>query len=170
MESQALLMKNSRAFTIIEFLVAVALLSLLLLILMPVFTYSRKSVNTMNRLDVYHDVRKVSYSINSSLKLATDVIYPDPSSKHSWKNSAIFRDSLNQIFIFYVNDKNRLVLINYDEIHNGKVVNGRSIAGNVKSFQVRRRESNLIEYKICLTAKGNKDLEFSGMVNLANLI
>jgi type II secretory pathway pseudopilin PulG len=154
----------------IELLVAIALLSLLMLLLMPVFSYSRKSVDTMNRLDVYHDVRKVTYAVNSSIKLATEVIYPDPSSKHSWKNSVIFRDSLNQLFIFYVNDKNRLVLINYDDIYNGKVVNGRTIAGNVKSFQVRRRETNLIEYKICLTAKGNKDLDISGMVNLANLI
>lgn len=163
-------MKSIRGFTIIELLVVIALISLLLLLLMPVFTYSRKSVDTMNRLDVYHDVRKVTYAINSSIKLATEVIYPDPSSKHSWKNSIIFRNSLNQIYIFYVSDKNRLVLINYDDIHDGKVVKGRTIAGNVKTFRVRRGETNLIEYKICLTAKGNKELEISGMVNLANLI
>ncbi len=163
--------RHSRnAFTIIEILVALVILTTIILMLMPVFTYSRKTVDTMNRLDVYHDTRKISHEINGTLKLATEVIFPDTSSKHSWRGCIIFRNPMNQVLIFYLNDRKDLVVINYDRIRNGKVVRGKTIAGNVENFQVRRKESNLIEYRVKLSAQGSKDLEFTGMINLANLI
>lgn len=161
---------SNKGFTIIELLVALAILSTIGLMVMPIFSYSRKTVSTMNKLDVYHDTRKVSHELNSLLKLATEVIFPDSSSKHSWKNCVIFRNPLNQVIIFYINEKNNLISINYDKVRNGKVATGKIIAANVKEFQINRKESNLIEYKVTLKALLGRELEFSGMVNLANLI
>lgn len=162
--------QQKSGFTIIEILVVLVILSTLMLMLMPVFTYSRKTVDTMNRLDIYHDTRKISHEINSTLKLATEVIFPDASMKHSWRGCVIFRNPMNQVLIFYLNDKKNLVAINYDRISKGKVVRGKTIATGVEEFMIRRKESNLLEYKVKLSAQGNKDLEFSGMINLANLI
>lgn len=161
---------NKLGFTIIEILVVLVILSTIMLMLMPVFSYSRKTVDTMNRLDVYHDTRKISHEINSTLKLATAVIYPDTGAKNTWRNCVIFRNPMNQVIIIYVNDKDNLMAINYDKIRNGKVVTGKTVATGIKEFQVRRKESNLIEYRVKLNAVNNNELEFSGMVNLANLI
>lgn len=162
--------KKMNGFTIIEMLVALVILTTLMLMLMPVFTYSRKTVDTMNRLDTYHDTRKISHEINSTLKLATEVIFPDTAAKHSWRGCVIFRNPTNQVLIFYVNDDKNLVLINYDRIRKGKVLRGKKIASGVEDFRIRRKETNLLEYQVKLSAQGNKDLEFSGMINLANLI
>ncbi len=159
-----------KAFTVIEVLVALVILSLLLLMIVPIFSYSRSTVKTMNRLDVFHDTRKISHEINSTLKLTTEVLYPDPSVKRGWRNYMVFRSPFNQVYIFYVNDKDSLIVINYDKIRNGKVVSGKTLARNVKEFSVRRPESNLIEYRVRLEAENSKEIEFSGMVNLANLI
>jgi prepilin-type N-terminal cleavage/methylation domain-containing protein len=162
--------QQSKGFTIIEILVALVILTTLMLMLMPVFSYSRKTVSTMNKLDIYHETRKIGHELNSSLKLATEVIFPDPEAKHSWKNCVIFRNPLNQVIICYVNDKSQLVAINYDQIRRGKVIGGKTIATGVESFRVNRKESNLIEFKVNLKTETGKALEFAGMVNLANLI
>lgn len=159
-----------KAFTMTEIMITAVIFIMIIILLMPVFTYSRKSVETMNRLDVYHDIRMISQEINSSLKLATQVIFPDTSSKNSWRGCIIFRNPINQLLIFYLNDQKDLVLTNYDRIRNGKVVRGKTIARNVESFQVRRKESNLLEYRVKLSSQGSKGLEFTGIINLGNLI
>ncbi|MEW6708426.1 MAG: type II secretion system protein [Candidatus Riflebacteria bacterium] len=163
-------MIKKKAFTIVELLVAIVILTTLMLMLMPVFSYSKKTVDTMNRLDVYHDTRKISHEINSTLKLSTEVIFPEAGMPNTWRSCVIFRNPLNQVFIIYISDKSDLISINYDRIRNGKVATGKVLATGIREFAVRRVESNLLEYKVKLNATGGGELEFSGMVNLANLI
>jgi Tfp pilus assembly protein FimT len=163
-------LQTKNAITVVELLVALVVLSLLFLMIIPIFSYSRTTVETMNRLDIYHDSRKIAHDINSTLKLATAVLYPGSSVKHGWGSYMIFRDPFNQVFIVYINDKNRLVKINYDKTTKGKVATGRTLASNVQEFAVRRPETNLIEYRVNLKTPRGRELEFSGMVNLANLL
>lgn len=164
-------------FTVLEVVVSIVLFVVVLAMLSPVFKYSRSTVTTMNRLDTYHDSRNINYSIANELKYSTGVLFPKSTAEGegsgAWSHQLIFRNSINQIVLLYINDLSRLVAINYDQLKNKKFIKGRILADNVIDFLVRRPYANLVEFQVKLKQKDqqDKDREFSvsNKVNITNL-
>lgn len=159
-------------YTIVELLIAVALISLIMSMTLPIFSYSKKSVKMMKELDVYHYARKANNDIATKLKYATKIIFPPQRLVRSkqYVNQLIFSNSLNQAIVYFVNTKNELMEVNYDDIRNNGVGHFRKLAGKVKSFKVRYPESNALEYKITFNLANKKTYQFSNMISFENAL
>ena len=142
----------TKGFTIIELLVAIAIFTLLMLFIMPVFSYSRRATTMMNRLDSYHDIRRVDQEIAAEIKFGSAILYPpSPTATDAgeWHSQIVFRNSINQTQVIFVNDKDQLMLLNYDEIRGSYLSSAKLLGSNIKEFLARRKGSSVIEYKLC---------------------
>jgi len=63
-------------YTVVELLIVLVILSLLFLMLTPVFFFPKKTNDIMKRLDVYHESRKINHAINLRIKLSYDINFP----------------------------------------------------------------------------------------------
>ena len=163
--------KTAKGFTIIEILVAIAVLSLVLLFIIPVFSYSRRASTTMNRLDSYHDVRRVDQEIASEIKFGSAILYPPRptgSDAGEWHSQIIYRNSINQTQIIFVNEKDQLMMLNYDEILGSYLSNARLLGSSIKEFATRRHGNSVIEYKLCFEAE-QREFAVSNRIALMNL-
>lgn len=150
---------HKKGFTVIEILVAVAVFSLIMLFIMPVFSYSRRATATMARLDSYHDVRRVDQEIAAEIKFGSAILYPPrPAAANAgeWHSQIVFRNSINQTQVIFVNEKNQLLLLNYDEIVGSYLANAKLLGSNIKDFLARRHGNSVIEYKLCFDADGRE--------------
>lgn len=163
--------KEKRAFTIIEILIAVAVLSLVLLFIIPVFSYSRKATTTMNRLDSYHDIRRVDQKLASEIKFGSAVLYPPRppgSDAGEWYSQVVFRDSINQTQIIFLDDKNQLMLLNYDDIVGTYLSSAKRLGSGVKEFSTRRHGASVIEYKLVFETE-QREFTVSNRIALMNV-
>ncbi|MDD3377893.1 MAG: type II secretion system protein [Candidatus Riflebacteria bacterium] len=165
-------MKHKKiGITLIEILIAVAVLGLMMTFLLPIFSYSRRAGTTMNRLDVYHDIRKVDHAISGELKLGSGVLYPPKPAGDSttdWYSQVIFRNHLNQVLMVYLNEQDKLVLFNYDDIKDSYLSLGRFLGSKVKDFAVRRHGNSVIEYKLTFEIE-KQDFTISNRITLVNV-
>jgi len=162
---------QARGFTIIEILVAIAVLSLVLLFIIPVFSYSRRASTTMNRLDSYHDVRRVDQEIASEIKFGSAILYPPRpagSDAGEWHSQIVYRNSINQTQIIFVNEKDQLMMLNYDEILGSYLSNARLLGNSIKEFAARRHGNSVIEYKLCFEAE-QREFAVSNRIALMNV-
>ena len=146
---------DSQGFTIIEILVAIAILSLVLMFIIPVFSYSRRATTTMSRLDSYHDVRRVDQEIASEIKFGSAILYPprpDSSNAGEWHSQIVFRNSINQTQVLFINEKDQLMLLNYDKILGTYLAGARLLSSSIKEFAARRHGNSVIEYKLTFEA------------------
>jgi len=163
--------KRVNGFTIIEILVAIAVLSLVLLFIIPVFSYSRRASTTMNRLDSYHDVRRVDQEIASEIKFGSAILYPPRpagSDAGEWHSQIVYRNSINQTQIIFVNEKDQLMMLNYDEILGSYLSNARLLGKSIKEFAARRHGNSVIEYKLCFEAE-QREFAVSNRIALMNV-
>lgn len=163
-------LKNN-GFTLIEMFIVVAVLGLFMTLVYPVLSYTSKASNTMNRLDVYHDVRKVDQTISNELKLGVKVLYPpkdDVELVSDWYPQLIFRNHLNQVLMLYVNKKNKLVLFNYDAVEGSYLSLGKVLGTNIKDFEVRRHGTSVVEYKLTFEIE-KKDFVITNRITLVNV-
>lgn len=147
--------RQKQGFTIIEVLVAIAVFTLVMLFIIPVFSYSRRATTTMTRLDSYHDVRRVDQEIASEIKFGSAILYPPkPSGSNAgeWHSQIVYRNSLNQTQVIFVNEKNQLVLLNYDSLLGPYLSGARTLGSSIKEFLTRRHGNSVIEYKLCFEA------------------
>ena len=165
-------MSPKNGYTIVEVLIAVALISLIMSMTLPIFSYSKKSVSMMKELDVYHYARQANNEITTKLKYATKIVYPPQKLVRSkqYVNQLIFSNSLNQAIVYFVNEKDELMEVNYDDIRKNGVSHFRKLAGKVKSFKVRYPESNVLEYKITFNLENKKTYTFSNMISFENAL
>ncbi len=155
----------------VEIMIALAVLGLLSAFILPVFTYSKRAGTTMNKLDSYHDVRRVDHELSADLKLGSGILFPpkpEGASVSPWYNQLIFRNSINQIQLIYLNEDDRLMLLNYDKVKGSYLQGGRRLATKVKEFNVRRHGSSVVEYKITYETD-KKDFVISNRISLLNV-
>lgn len=153
------MIKKTKGFTIIEILVAIAVLSLIMLFVVPVFSYSRRATTTMTRLDSYHDVRRVDQEVSAEIKFGSAILYPTrPTAADAgeWHSQVVFRNSINQTQVIFVNDKDQLLLLNYDEVLGSSLSGARLLGSNIKEFLARRHGNSVIEYRLCFEAEGRE--------------
>jgi len=164
--------RNTSAFTLIELLIAIALMSLLLAMTSPIFFYSKKSNEMMKELDIYHISRKVNHEISSELKRAVKILYPP--SKFARKrvavNQLIYTNSLNQVVVIYVNKKHQLIKVNYDDIENNTITKFRKLGSNIKLFSVTLPEFDLLQFVVSYSLPNKKEYIGSNMIRFVNAI
>lgn len=165
---------NKNAFTVVELMVAVAIISLLLLFFVPVVSYVRRVDSTMERLDSYHDIRRVDQIIASKLKFGTEIIYPPrrasyfASSPGPWYPQTVFRNSLNQTVVLFVDNNDRLMMLNYDNVSGGQIAPGRVLANRIKGFSVRRYGNSVLEYRLAFDAD-NREFSVTNKISMLNV-
>jgi prepilin-type N-terminal cleavage/methylation domain-containing protein len=138
-------------FTLVEIMIGCAVFGLLLVFLLPIFSYSKRAGATMNRLDSYHDIRRVDQEVSTELKLGSGILFPpkpDGAGESEWYNQLIFRNSINQIQLIYVDESDKLMLLNYDKLKGSYLAGGRRLGSNIKEFSVRRHGNSVVEYKM----------------------
>ena len=162
---------KNRAFTLIEILIAFAVLGLIFSFIYPIISYSKQATKTMTKLDVYHDASRVDQGVFDELKFSSGVLYP-PSNQNGlvsdWYPQLVFRNHLNQVIMLYVNKKDKLIMFNYDNVTGSKLSLGKVLGSNVKEFLVRRDGSSVIEYKLTFEID-KKDFIVSNRVTLVNV-
>ncbi len=145
------LRKTKHGFSLIEILIVVAVMSLVLLFIIPVLSYSRRASDTMNRLDSYHDIRRIDQEIAAEIKFGSAVLYPPhPGNTNAgeWHSQVIFRNSINQTQALFVNEEDQLCLLNYDRIRGINLAAPRILGSQLKEFSVRRHGSSVVEYRL----------------------
>lgn len=165
-------MNKKNGFSTIELFVTISILGIFLVIIYPIFSYSRKASDTMSKLDVYHDVRKIDQVIFDELKLGSGILYPprpDDYGESDWYNQLIFRNHLNQTIMVYVNKKDNLLLFNYDNVKGNTLSLGKNIGNHIKEFKVRRHGSSVIEYRISFEIE-KKEFVITNRVTLINVL
>ncbi len=165
-------MNKKKGFSTIELFVTISVLGIFLVIIYPIFSYSRKASNTMSKLDVYHDVRRIDQVIFDELKLGSGILYPprpDDYGESDWYNQLIFRNHLNQTIMVYVNKKDNLLLFNYDNVKGNTLSLGKNIGNHIKEFKVRRHGSSVIEYRISFEIE-KKEFVITNRVTLINVL
>lgn len=165
-------MNKKKGFSTIELFVTISVLGIFLVIIYPIFSYSRKASDTMSKLDVYHDVRKIDQVIFDELKLGSGILYPprpDDYGESDWYNQLIFRNHLNQTIMVYVNKKDNLLLFNYDNVKGNTLSLGKNIGNHIKEFKVRRHGSSVIEYRISFEIE-KKEFVITNRVTLINVL
>lgn len=166
------MMNKKNGFSTIELFVTISILGIFLVIIYPIFSYSRKASDTMSKLDVYHDVRKIDQVIFDELKLGSGILYPprpDDYGESDWYNQLIFRNHLNQTIMVYVNKKDNLLLFNYDNVKGNTLSLGKNIGNHIKEFKVRRHGSSVIEYRISFEIE-KKEFVITNRVTLINVL
>lgn len=166
------MMNKKKGFSTIELFVTISILGIFLVIIYPIFSYSRKASDTMSKLDVYHDVRKIDQVIFDELKLGSGILYPprpDDYGESDWYNQLIFRNHLNQTIMVYVNKKDNLLLFNYDNVKGNTLSLGKNIGNHIKEFKVRRHGSSVIEYRISFEIE-KKEFVITNRVTLINVL
>lgn len=166
------MMNKKKGFSTIELFVTISVLGIFLVIIYPIFSYSRKASDTMSKLDVYHDVRKIDQVIFDELKLGSGILYPprpDDYGESDWYNQLIFRNHLNQTIMVYVNKKDNLLLFNYDNVKGNTLSLGKNIGNHIKEFKVRRHGSSVIEYRISFEIE-KKEFVITNRVTLINVL
>lgn len=164
--------KKNKGFSTIELFVTISVLGIFLVIIYPIFSYSRKASNTMNNLDVYHDVRRIDQVIFDDLKLGSGIVYPprpDDYGETDWYNQLIFRNHLNQTIMIYVNKNDKLLMFNYDNVKGNTLSLGKIIGSHIKEFKVRRHGSSVVEYRISFEIE-KKDFVITNRVTLVNVL
>ena len=164
-------MKNKKGFTLIELLIAIVIIGLIYTFIYPVLSYSRQASNTMTKLDVYHDARRVDQGVFDELKFSSGILYPplnDNGNISDWYPQLIFRNHLNQVVMLYANKKDKLVLFNYDNVKGSKLSLGKILGSKVKEFVVRRDGSSVIEYKLTFEIE-KKEFIISNRVTFVNV-
>lgn len=152
-------------------MIACAVLGLLMIFILPIFSYSKKAGSTMNRLDSYHDIRRVDQEVSTELKLGSGILFPpkpDGATESEWYNQLIFRNSINQIQLIYVDEGNKLMLLNYDKLNGSYLAGGRRLGSNIKEFAVRRHGNSVVEYKMIYQVE-KKDFTVTNRVALLNV-
>lgn len=167
-------MKNKRksGFTLIELFIAIGVLGLFMVIVYPVLSYSKKAGETMNKLDVYHDVRRIDQDVFDELKLGCGILYPpkpENDMDEDWYHQLLFRNHLNQTIMLYVNKKDKLILFNYDNVKGNDLSLGKTLGSHVKDFVVRRHGSSVIEYKLTFEIE-KKEFIVTNRVTLVNVL
>ena len=164
--------KKIKGFTLLEVLIATSILVLIIALMYPVFASSKQAGNLMNRLDTYHDTRRIDQEIFSELKFGTDILYPpkcDENLEGDWYHQLVFRNHLNQIIILYVNENDKLMIFNYDNVKNSYLSLGKPLDTNkIKDFSVRRKGSSVVEYRLTFDI-GKKDFVVTNQVTLMNV-
>lgn len=138
-------------FSLIEILIVVAVISLILLFIIPVLSYSRRASETMNRMDSYHDIRRIDQEIAAEIKFGSAILYPPHpggTKAGEWFSQVIFRNSINQTQALFVNEENQLCLMNYDRIRGVNLAAPRILGSQLKEFSVRRHGSSVVEYRL----------------------
>lgn len=162
---------QTKGFTVIEVLVAIAVISLIMLFIIPVFSYSRRATTTMNRLDSYHDVRRVDQEIASEIKFGSAILYPPrpaASGAGDWHSQIVYRNSINQTQVIFVNDKDQLMLLNYDDILGSYLSSARLLGSSIKEFMARRHGNSVVEYKLCFEAN-EREFAVTNRIALMNV-
>ena len=163
---------NKNGFTLIEVLIAFAVIGLIFSFIYPVIQYSRQATTTMTKLDAYHDARRVDQEVFNELKFGAGILYP-PSHElglvTDWYPQLVFRNHLNQIIMLYVNTKDKLIMFNYDNVKGSKLSLGKILGSEVKELVVRRNGSSVIEYKLTFEIE-KKDFIISNRVTLVNVL
>ena len=164
--------KRSYGYTIIEVLIVCIILSILFFMMTPVFFYPKKTEEIEKRLDIYHDSRKVNHAIELSIKLASGISFPSDKyiGKKEWFHQIIFRNYLQQTIVIFLNKKNELMELNYDQILNNKLMSWKRLGSNIDSFQVRRPTSNAIEIRITFKLPNKGKYRVSSFINLINVL
>ncbi len=159
--------KNS-GFTLMETLIATSIFLLMMAMLYPVFSSSRQAGNLMNKLDVYHDARRIDQKIFDELKFGTQILYPQKSNE--WYPQLIFRNHLNQVLMLYVNENDKLVLFNFDNVTGSYLSLGKILdSSKISSFEVKRDGSSVIEYKLTFLTTNDKEFIVTDKVTLMNI-
>ena len=164
-------MKSKKGFTLIEVLMAIAVIGLIFSFIYPVISYTRQASKTMNKLDIYHDCRRVDQAVFDELKFSSGVLYPPVSSQGlvtDWFPQLCFRNHLNQVIMLYANRADKLVMFNYDNVKGTKLSLGKILGYKVKEFLVRRHGSSVIEYKLTFLIE-KKEFIISNRVTLVNV-
>ena len=166
-------MNNNKktGITLIEILIAFAVIGLISSFIYPVLQYSRQATTTMTKLDAYHDARRVDQEVFNELKFGAGILYPpshDLGLVTDWYPQLVFRNHLNQVIMLYVNKKDKLVMSNYDNVNGSKLSLGKILGSKVKEFVVRRHGSSVVEYKLTFEID-KKDFIISNRVTLVNV-
>lgn len=167
-------MKNknkNKGFTLVEILITFAVIGLLFTFIYPVISYSRQASNTMTKLDAYHDARRVDQEVFNELKFGAGILYPPINNNGlitDWFPQLVFRNHLNQVIMLYVNQNDKLIMFNYDNVNGSKLSLGKVLGSKVKEFVVRRHGSSVIEYKLSFEIE-KKDFIVSNRVTLVNV-
>lgn len=165
------LYKNKKnGFTLIEIIIVLTILCLVFAFISPILSFSKKSNETMNKLDIYHDCRRIDQEVFSELKLGSGILYPPKEDGPSgdWYPQLVFRNHLNQIIMLYVNKKDKLILFNYDNVKNGYLSLGKVLGSKIKDFSVRREGSSVVEYRLTFEIN-KKDFVITNKVTLVNV-
>ncbi|NLI75543.1 MAG: hypothetical protein GX442_03770 [Candidatus Riflebacteria bacterium] len=137
--------------TIIEVLMAIALITMLLAMVVYVFYFSGKTKGMTEQLDAFHEARVVDYFLSSELKFSTGIIYPilpeNGVGASPTVNQVIFRDALNQVKAVFLTPGHDLVLLNYDRIVGRQVAAPQVLGRNVQRFEVTLYPTRVVEYR-----------------------
>jgi prepilin-type N-terminal cleavage/methylation domain-containing protein len=162
---------KKRGFTLIEIIIVLAVLGLVFAFISPILSFSKKSNETINKLDIYHDCRRIDQEVFSELKLGSGILYPpkiEDGLSGDWYPQLVFRNHLNQIIMLYVNKKDKLILFNYDNVKNGYLSLGKVLGSKIKDFSVRRHGSSVVEYRLTFEIN-KKDFVITNKVTLVNV-
>ncbi len=159
--------------TIVELMVGVVVLSLLVLMVQPIFNLTRRGDTTMKRLDTYHHARRINLELASELKLATGILFPPgpdfATGTGPWVSQLVFRNSLHQALGMFIDEKDQLVLYNFDRIRQGRITGGRVLATKVKNFQIRRHGSAVVEYTLTFEQE-HHEFTATNLITLVNVL
>lgn len=166
---------NKKAVTTVEIMIGAVILSLMLLFVVPILSYSRKANSTMQRLDSYHDIRRVDQEIASEMKFGSAVMYPprpdstdDSVAASDWYSQVIFRNAMNQVMVLFVNESDQLVMLNYDELRGASLAAARTLANRIKGFAVRRHGNSVVEYRLAFDAEG-REFAVTNKISMLNV-
>lgn len=139
----------------------------------PIFNLTRRGDSTMKRLDTYHHVRRINLELAAELKLASGILFPPgpdfATGAGPWVSQLVSRNSVHQALGMFVGEKDQLVLYNFDKIRQGKIAGGRVLATKVKSFQVRRHGSAVVEYSLSFE-QDRQDFTATNRITLMNVL
>lgn len=161
--------RNLRAsgFTIVELVVYTGIFALVLGMLAYVFWGMRGSLQGMERLDIFHDLRSASRIITQELVPASHLIFP-PNDGKKYQH-LFFLNRQNEVAAIFRNPQEQLVLLNCDRQRSGGSGAIQVLAQKARDFTVVRKQEKYVTFKIqMLDAKGFEFVIANG-ISLKNL-
>lgn len=132
-----------KGFTIIEFVVVVALMTIMIGLFIRGVRVVKQVLGVEERLDLSNRIRNASYYMSKELSFSTEFLFP-PKSESVFRDHLIFRNNVNEVIGVFLS-KEGLMTYNYNQDK------AKCIFREAAKFECRLVDQDLIEYRLKVT-------------------
>ena len=156
-------MRTRHAFTLVEIMVVVGLIALVMGYGISTMVRGFSAEQSIGgKVQVVHGAQIASVRLSEVLHDATELFAPPPGLTET-RPFAVFANSVNELMVLYVDDKQRLIL------QNRNTREKQVLATGVEKFRAYRRGRRVLNYHLAFKdATSGEKLNFLGGVCIRN--